>query len=74
MFYPAVRELDIKKAENMVDEAYEEHHVVKLVLRELPEVDPDAEREARQEELEDLGMRMEQRFDEMTGQRKRRAA
>jgi iron-sulfur cluster repair protein YtfE (RIC family) len=32
IFYPAVRELDTKKTEEMVPEAYEEHHVVKLVL------------------------------------------
>ena len=39
IFYPAVRELDTKKTEEMVPEAYEEHHVVKLVLAELPDVD-----------------------------------
>ena len=43
MFYPAVRESG-KKAEEMIDEAYEEHHVVKLVLKELPQVDPEDER------------------------------
>ncbi|HEY3065429.1 MAG TPA: hemerythrin domain-containing protein [Methylomirabilota bacterium] len=43
IFYPAVRESG-KKAEEMVDEAYEEHHVVKLVLKELPQVDPEDER------------------------------
>ena len=40
IFYPAVRELGTKKAEDMIGEAYEEHHVVKLVLGELPKVDP----------------------------------
>src|SRR6187431_521360 len=40
IFYPAVRELGTKKAEEMIGEAYEEHHVVKLVLAELPKVDP----------------------------------
>jgi hemerythrin superfamily protein len=40
IFYPAVRELGTKKAEDMIGEAYEEHHVVKLVLGELPTVDP----------------------------------
>jgi hypothetical protein len=40
IFYPAVRELGTKKAEDMIGEAYEEHHVVKLVLAELPNVDP----------------------------------
>jgi hypothetical protein len=44
VFYPAVRALDTKKAREMIDEAYEEHHVVKLVLGELPRVDPDDER------------------------------
>jgi len=39
IFYPAVRELDTKKTGELVPEAYEEHHVVKLVLDELPEVD-----------------------------------
>ena len=37
IFYPAVRELDSKKTEEIVPEAYEEHHVVKLVLAELPD-------------------------------------
>jgi hemerythrin superfamily protein len=40
IFYPAVREIGSKKAEEMVGEAYEEHHVVKLVIAELPDVDP----------------------------------
>ena len=40
VFYPAVRELGTKKAEDMIGEAYEEHHVIKLVLSELPKVDP----------------------------------
>jgi hemerythrin superfamily protein len=44
MFYPAVRGLETQKAEEMVMEAYEEHHVVKLVLAELPQVDPEDER------------------------------
>jgi hemerythrin superfamily protein len=43
IFYPAVREIGTKKAEDMIGEAYEEHHVVKLVLAELPNVDPQAE-------------------------------
>jgi hemerythrin superfamily protein len=43
-FYPAVRGLETKKAEEMVLEAYEEHHVVKLVVAELPKVDPEDER------------------------------
>ena len=44
IFYPAVREIGTSKAEEMVDEAYEEHHVVDLVLAELPKVDPEDER------------------------------
>jgi hypothetical protein len=43
IFYPAVRELG-EKGEEMVAEAFEEHHVVDLVLAELPEVDPEDER------------------------------
>ena len=39
----------------MVLEAYEEHHVVKLVLAELPKVDPEDERfEAKMTVLEEL--------------------
>ena len=44
IFYPAVAELATKKTEEMVPEAYEEHHVAKLVLGELPDVDPEDER------------------------------
>src|SRR6185295_15453801 len=44
IFYPAVRGLETQKAEEMVMEAFEEHHVVKLVLAELPQVDPEDER------------------------------
>jgi hypothetical protein len=44
IFYPAVAELETKKTEDMVPEAYEEHHVAKLVIAELPNVDPDDER------------------------------
>jgi hypothetical protein len=44
IFYPALRDVESKKAEEMVLEAYEEHHVVKLVLAELPQVDPEDER------------------------------
>jgi hemerythrin-like domain-containing protein len=44
IFYPAVREVGTSKAEEMVDEAFEEHHVVDLVLAELPKVDPEDER------------------------------
>jgi len=44
IFYPAVREIGSSKAGEMVDESYEEHHVVDLVLAELPNVDPEDER------------------------------
>jgi hypothetical protein len=43
MFYPAVRSLGSQKAEDTILEALEEHHVVKLVLKELPTVDPEDE-------------------------------
>jgi hemerythrin superfamily protein len=55
IFYPAVRGLDTEKAEEMVLEAYEEHHVVKLVLAELPRVNPEDERfEAKMTVLSEL--------------------
>jgi hypothetical protein len=55
VFYPAVQELGTKKTEEMVPEAYEEHHVVKLVLNELPDVDPEDERfEAKMTVLDEL--------------------
>jgi len=44
IFYPAVREIGTEKAEEMIDESLEEHHVVDLVLAELPKVDPEDER------------------------------
>jgi hypothetical protein len=44
IFYPAVRGLETAKAEEIVLEAYEEHHVVALVLAELPRVNPEDER------------------------------
>jgi hemerythrin superfamily protein len=43
IFYPAVRGIDGEEAKDMVLEAYEEHHVVKNVLRELPKLDPKAD-------------------------------
>lgn len=55
MFYPAVRELDTKKTDEMIPEAIEKHQVVKLVLKEIPGVDPDDERfEAKMTVLEEL--------------------
>jgi len=56
IFYPAYREgADTQKAEDAVLEAYEEHHVVKLLLRELPEIDCEAESfEAKMTVLQEL--------------------
>ncbi|MBY0279634.1 hemerythrin domain-containing protein [Candidatus Binatia bacterium] len=55
IFYPAVQEIGTKKAEELVPEAYEEHHVAQLVLKELPQVDPKDERfEAKMTVLEEL--------------------
>ena len=67
IFYPAVREIGTKKAEEMVGEAYEEHHVVKLVLAELPGVDPGAENfEAKLTVLKELvGHHVEEEEQEM---------
>ena len=44
IFYPAAREIGTSKAEELIDESFEEHHVVDLVLAELPKVDPEDER------------------------------
>jgi hemerythrin superfamily protein len=67
VFYPAVREIGTKKAEEMIGEAYEEHHVVKLVLAELPRVDPSADNfEAKMTVLKELvGHHVEEEEDEM---------
>jgi hypothetical protein len=55
IFYPAVQEIGTKKAEEIVPEAFEEHHVAQLVLGELPKVDPKDERfEAKMTVLEEL--------------------
>jgi len=55
IFYPAVRGLETSKAEEMVAEALEEHHVVDLVLKDLPNVDPEDERfEAKMTVLSEL--------------------
>ena len=43
IFYPAVKDIGTEKAEEMMLEAVEEHHVVDLVLAELPKVDPGAD-------------------------------
>jgi hemerythrin-like domain-containing protein len=55
VFYPAVQEIGTKKAEEMAGEAYEEHHVVKLVLAELPQLEPGADNfEAKMTVLKEL--------------------
>jgi hypothetical protein len=55
IFYPAVRGVETRKAEEMVAEAFEEHHVVDLLLEELPGVDPRDERfEAKMTVLSEL--------------------
>jgi (p)ppGpp synthase/HD superfamily hydrolase len=55
IFYPAVRGLETQKADEMILEAYEEHHVVKLVLAELPRVNPEDDRfEAKMTVLSEL--------------------
>jgi len=55
IFYPAVQGIGTKKTAKLVPEAYEEHHVAKLVLAELPKVDPEDERfEAKMTVLEEL--------------------
>ena len=43
VFYPAVR-AEVKGSDSDILEALEEHHVVKLLLRELESLDPKAER------------------------------
>jgi len=43
IFYPAVCEIGTENVEDMMLEAVEEHHVVDLVLAELPTVDPAAD-------------------------------
>lgn len=56
LFYPAYRDgAGTKKGEELTLEAYEEHHVVKLVLAELPSIDPKAENfEAKMTVLKEL--------------------
>lgn len=55
IFYPAVRGIGTRKAQRMVDEALEEHHVIDLVLQELPRVNPEDERfEAKMTVLSEL--------------------
>jgi hemerythrin superfamily protein len=55
IFYPAVRGIGTEKATDMILEAVEEHHVVTLVLKELPKVDPKADTfEAKMTVLKEL--------------------
>ena len=55
IFYPAVATIGTKKTQEIVPEAYEEHHVVALVLDELPDVDVDDVRfEAKVTVLDEL--------------------
>jgi iron-sulfur cluster repair protein YtfE (RIC family) len=55
IFYPAVRGLETRKVEAIIMEACEEHHIVKLVLAELPRVNPEDERfEAKMTVLSEL--------------------
>ena len=55
IFYPAVKGIDTEEAKDMVLEAYEEHHVVKLLLKEIPKVDPRADSfEAKMTVLKEL--------------------
>ena len=56
IFYPAFREVvGTKKGEELTLEAYEEHRVVKMLVAELPDLEPDAENfEARITVLKEL--------------------
>ena len=56
IFYPAYKDgSKTQKGEDLTLEAYEEHHVVKLVLGELPNVDPKADNfEAKMTVLKEL--------------------
>lgn len=55
IFYPAVRGIGMEEATHLVLEAVEEHHVVKLVLKELPKIDPKADTfEAKMTVLKEL--------------------
>ena len=62
-----MRDIGTKKAEEMIGEAYEEHHVVKLVLAELPRVDPSADNfDAKMTVLKELvGHHVEEEEDEI---------
>ena len=76
IFYPAVRETDEEELAETVDEGVQEHHVVKVLMREIEEVSGDdtfqakmkvlmenVEHHAEEEETEmfpDLRQKMEQ--------------
>jgi hemerythrin superfamily protein len=62
IFYPAMRGIGTEKAKDLVLEAYEEHHVVKLLIEELPTVD--AEGEAFTAKMTVLGELVEHHADE----------
>ena len=56
LFYPAFRAAaETKKGQDQVLEAYEEHHVLKLLVAELPEVDASADNfEAKMTVLQEI--------------------
>ena len=41
LFYPAVKATADDKAEEMVDESCQEHHVVKMLMAEMKQLEPD---------------------------------
>jgi iron-sulfur cluster repair protein YtfE (RIC family) len=102
IFYPAVRAARTKKAEEIIEEAVEEHAEAKQLLEEIstlrPEQDefdskvsdlikavkhhaseeedemfPQAEKHLSQNELEELGQRMEERKTQLTGSKRFKA-
>ncbi len=84
IFYPAVRGIGTENAKDLVLEAYEEHHVVKLLLEELPNIDAEDEaftakmtvlgelvelaQKLGEAQLEAVGERMAARVEALTGQ------
>jgi hemerythrin superfamily protein len=62
IFYPAVRGIGTEKAKDLVLEANEEHHVVKLLLEDLPIID--VEDEAFTAKMTVLGELVEHHADE----------
>ena len=43
LFYPKVKENVDQEARHLVNEAYEEHHVVKMLMAEMKELEPEDE-------------------------------